>query len=322
MKKATSVVVGAMLIVGFGAMGPAQAALTTHCNGTAGAVTVPGDLVVGAGNACTLEGTTINGNVRVAAGADLVGHGITVNGNVQVQADAYLDLTDSTVTGNVNNNGAYGAYLDHTSLNAYNGNANNPETFLMTNGSHFNGRVSVAGGSVLLESAVVNRVVTVTDAYYADILDSVVGGALTVSGNEFGTMVCGSEIDGDATFAGNDYGVQLGAGGALGVCDQGTSVWGGNVTVSDTDGQVQVRDNIIRGNLGGSGNSSVTADDNRVRGELQGQFDQQATAMRATMRLQQDAAEANAARDLVEDLRENRVAKAERQAELVGPAGL
>lgn len=322
MKKATSVVLGAMLLVGFG-LGPAQAALTTRCVGEAGAVTVPGDLVVPAGKACSLDGTTVQGNVRIAAGADLVASGLTVTGNVTVQADGYLDLTDSSVAGNVNNRGAYGIYLDGTSSNAYSGNAANSETFLMSYESTFAGRIVADGGSFLLESSTVDRLVTVTDAYYADVLDSVVGGALTVSGNEYGAMVCGSEVDGHAAFADNDYGVQLGVGGALGVCEQGTSVWGGDVTVSGTGGTAQVSDNIIRGNLGGTGNSAVTASDNRVRGELQGQFSQQ-TAQRA-MRMQLESraqADAEAARDTVTELRAERLRTAERQADLAGSAGL
>ncbi|MEE6286786.1 hypothetical protein V2J52_03855 [Georgenia sp. MJ173] len=324
MKKLTSVLLGTLLLVSVGAMGPAQAALTTQCVGEAGAVTVPGDLVVPAGKACSLTGTTIDGNVRVAAGADLVADGITVTGNVNVQADGYLDLTGSAVAGNVINRGAYGVYLDGTALNAYTATAAvNPDTFLSSHGSSFTGRVAVGGGSFLLESSTVDRFVDVNEAYYADVLDSVIGGALTVAGNEYGAMVCGSEVDGHASFSSNDYGVQLGAGGSLGVCQQGSSVWGGNVTVSDTTGAVQVTDNIVRGDLGGAGNTTVTASDNRVRGELQGQFAEQ-TQQRA-MRMQLDAragAQADAARDAVDALREERLGQAEQLAELAGPAGL
>src|SRR5690606_27126422 len=126
-----------------------------------------------------------------------------------------------------------------------------------------------------------------------------------------------------ATFTGNSFGVQLGAGGDLGVCDQGPSVWGGNVTVSDTDGPVKVVDNIIRGNLAGTGNATVTASGNRVRGELQGQFAETAGAMRMLRGLRQrDATEAQRARDVVEQLRAERVETAELEAQLAGPAGL
>jgi len=320
-KRLASVLIGGIALAGFGAAVPAQAALTTNCNGHAADVTIPGDLVVRAGKACSLENTIVNGNVRVAADADLVADGLTVNGNVNVQAGAYLDLVNSSVTGNVANNGGFGIYLDETTVNAYNGNAGaNGESFLWTYEADFNGRVAATGGSLLLESSYANRAVETTDTQYTDILDSVIAGALTVTGSEFGALVCGSEVDGHATFASNNVGVQLGAGGALGECDGGSSVWGGNVTVSGTTGHVQVSDNIIRRNLAGTGNDSVEATNNRVRGELQGQFAEQAA--QRMMRMQSVAPEADAERDVLEQLRSERLTKAEQAAVAAGPAQL
>lgn len=320
MRKLIAVLFGAALLVTSGAVGSAQANLITHCVGVAGAVTVPGDLVIPAGESCSLSGTTINGNVRVAADASLVGEEITVNGNVTGQAEAYLDLTDSEVSGNVINRGAYGVYLDRSDANAYTSTANvNPETFLASYQSTFSGRIAVSGGSFLLESSEVNRFVEVDEAYYADVLDSVVGGALTVTGAEYGSMVCGSEIDGAGEFGDNGHGVQLGVGGALGICEQAASVWGGDVTVSGTAGLAQVSQNIIRGNLDGAGNDSVSASDNRVRGQIQGQFAEQTQPR--SLRLEADA-QAQTARGDIEELRAERLGTAEEQAELAGPAGL
>ena len=322
-KRLTSVLVGGLALAGLGIVGPAHAALTTSCNGHASGVTVPGDLVVQAGKACSLEDVTVKGNVRVAAGADLVGENLTVEGNVTVQGDGYLDLRESTVTGNVANRGAYGIYLDYSEVNAYNGTGNNPDTFLWTYESIFNARVAATGGSLLLESSVVDRAVQTTDTVYTDVLDSVVGGTLTVTGAEYGALVCGSEVDGHATFASNDTGVQLGAGGALGACDLGPSVWGGNVLVSGTTGLAEVSDNIIRGNLDGTGNDAVTASANRVRGELRDQCAEAATQRLMRMQLGAEAAgEATVERDVLEQLRSERLDRAEQQAEAAGPAGL
>lgn len=322
-KKLTGVLIGGLALAGFGVIGPAQAALTTHCVGHASGVTVPGDLLVPAGKACSLEDITVTGNVRVAAGGDLVGDGLTVNGNVVVQGDAYLDLVDSSVDGNVVNRGAYGIYLDGTDANAYTANANvNPDSFLWTYESDFSGRVLATGGSFLLESSTVNRAVTTDSTMYTDILDSVVGGTLSVTGAEYGALVCGSEVDGHASFASNGDGVQLGAGGALGECDLGTSVWGGNVTVAGTTGHAQVSDNVIRGNLGGSGNESVAASDNRVRGEVQGQFAEQTQQRMMMQSLEAPSAEADAERNVLEELRSERLGTAEQLAEKAGPAGL
>ncbi|MEE6272447.1 hypothetical protein [Georgenia wangjunii] len=323
-KRLTSVLIGGLVLAGLGAVGPAQAALTTHCVGHAGGVTVPGDLLVPAGKACSLEDTTITGNVRVAAGADLVGHGLTVNGNVVVQGDGYLDLGQSTVDGNVVNSGAFGVYLDDTDVNAYTATANvNPESFLWTYGASFSGRIAATGGSFLLESSVAERFVQTTDTQYTDVVDSVVGGTLTVTGAEYGAMVCGSEVDGHATLASNGVGVQLGAGGALAECEHGPSVWAGNVLVSGTTGLAEVSDNIVRGNLAGTGNESVAASGNRVRGELEGQFAEQVQQRAMRMQLEAPAqAEADAERDVLEQLRSERLGQAEELAEAAGPAGL
>ncbi len=326
-KKLTGIVIGGMMLAGLGVIAPAQAALTTHCVGEAADVTVPGDLVVPRGESCSLSEVTVDGDVRVSPGADLVADGLTVDGRIAVQADAYLDLADSTVSGNVVNRGSFGVYLDNTDLNAYTANANvNPDTFLWTLGTTFSGRIAATGGSFLLEGSVVERLVQTTDTQYTDIVDTVVEGTLTVTGSEFGAMVCGSEVDGHATFASNGVAVQLGAAGALDDCTAGPSVWGGNVLVSGTTGVAQVSDNVIRGNLGGTGNESVEAGDNRVRGNLEGQFAQQAKRPLARMNLEAPAAQADpgadAERSALEQLRSERLADAEQLAEAAGPANL
>ncbi|WP_147918464.1 hypothetical protein [Ruania zhangjianzhongii] len=323
-KRLSSALIGGLVLAGFAGFGsaPAQAALTTHCVGEGGEVTVPGDLVVPQGEACSLENTTINGNVRVSAGADLVGEGVTVNGNIVIRDDAYLDLAESTVDGNVVNRGSFGVYLEGTDVNAYTtqGTAN-PESFLWTDGANFNARVAATGGSFLLESSFVEGLVQTTDTQYTDIVDSVVGGTLTVTSAEFGAMVCGSEVDGHATFASVGVAVQLGASGALADCAQGPSVWGGNLLVSGTTGTVEVSDNIIRGNLAGTGNDSVAASDNRVRGDLEGQFAEQEE--QSLMQMQREApAEADAGRELLEELRSDRLGDAEELADAAGPANL
>ena len=90
-------ITGVLAIAGVAAAGmltatSASADLVTRCSGTAGDVTVPGDLVVPAGQTCDLTGTTVDGDVRVRAGADLIGEDVTVTGDIVGAADAYLDL--------------------------------------------------------------------------------------------------------------------------------------------------------------------------------------------------------------------------------------
>jgi hypothetical protein len=73
----------------------AQASLVTRCVGEGGNVTVPGDLVVPAGQSCWLEGTTVQGNVKVRKNADLVADGATFQGRVHAGKNGYVDVTDT-----------------------------------------------------------------------------------------------------------------------------------------------------------------------------------------------------------------------------------
>lgn len=322
MKRTLAALFGASLVAAFGSALPASADLVTTCVGEGGAVTVPNDLVVPAGQSCTLDGTTIQGNVTVRTGADLVGTGVTIEGNTIVQGDAYLDLTDSSVGGNLANRAGYGVYLDYSSVQRYTGTGDNADTFLSALGTTFVGKVSATSGAFQLEGSQAGRAVEVSNAYYADLIDSVVVGQVSLDGAAYGSLVCGSEIDGDASFTDNAYGVQLGAGGPLGGCDLGSSVWGGNVDVSGTTGDVQVSDNIIRGNLSGEGNDPApVASDNRVRGELLGQF-AEAPAANAPRFGTHSMRTAQAVRAEVDTAREVRVVEAQEAAEAAGPADL
>ena len=115
--------------------------------------------------------------------------------------------------------------------------------------------------------------------------------------------------------------VQLGASGALDNCEQGPSIWGGNVLVSGTTGTVEVSDNIIRGNLNGTGNDAVTASDNRVRGNIEGQFAE--SGEESLLQMQAEAqTEAQTGRESLEQLRSERLADAEELADAAGPANL
>src|SRR5699024_5774720 len=146
---------------------------------------------------------------------------------------------------------------------------------------------------------------------------------LTVTGAENGAMVCGREIDGHATFASTGVGVQLGASGSLDECDLGPTAWGGNVLGSGTTGAVAAADHILRGNLEGTGNDSVSAGDIPGRGVLKGRVAERHEPSRLQLQRQaQPGPAAEAGRQKREDLRTGRLNRAEKLAEAAGPANL
>ena len=252
---------------------PASAALTTRCVGTGGAVTIPGDLVVPAGESCSLTGTIVEGSVRVRAGADLVVAGGTFQDKVVVSKDGYLDATQTAISGTITSKGGYGVFLDRSQLDgSYRGRAGGDAApFAYFVDSAVKGAVDVRVGHVLLDTATVDGQVTGRGNTFTDVTNSTLAGKLTVSGNTEGTFICGSEVDGDVSYSAN-AGVQIGSDALLSPCGD-VNYFGGDVTADDNTVGTVMSGNIVRGDVSGTGNDPApTGSDNRVRGVLGGQF--------------------------------------------------
>ena len=104
------------------------------------------------------------------------------------------------------------------------------------------------------------------------------------------------------------------------VCDD-VNYFGGNVTISDNVGGVDVTGNIVRGDLTGEGNDPApTGDDNRVRGEAGGQFAELEPAS-PSVSLQSESTEVSPSEQAQKDREDRRYAALEDAAE-AGPANL
>ncbi len=259
------------------AAAPSQAALVTYCVGTGGAVTVPNDLFVPAGESCSLEGTKITGNVKVAAGANLVIVDGTISGEVQVLADGYLDSAATSIDGQISlAAGGYGAFLKNSSSGAVTLAPKGTSTidgFFFAENSVVDGTVSAATGEIRLDKmSQVTGNVSTSGAYYTDVHDSFVDGTLSVLNNSTGSVVCGSAVQGKTTFSGNLGGVQLGPNGSLDSCASG-GYFGRDVSIANTTGGVTLDDNIVLGKLTLTNNAPVAkvAANNKIRGGVVGE---------------------------------------------------
>lgn len=307
---------------------PASAALVTRCVGEGGAVTVPGDLVVPANQVCTLDGTTIQGNVRVAKGADLVMNDVTVEGNVSAAENAYVEAVASDVSGQVALRGAFGAYIDGTSV-AGNVATRTTDTvdqagFVLTNDAELGGNLISDAGEVLVEASEVEGNINSADSYYTDVYESFVDGKVTVSGSELGGVFCAVAIDGVSSFTDNAGVLQLGADGPNTACE-GSSYWGDNVTVTGNTGGVYVDNNIVNGDLTLTGNDPVAqvGANNRVRGEVTGESEEWTGETAAPQARTLARAEKPASRkDALESKIADRGSDAEAEAAEAGPAKL
>jgi hypothetical protein len=255
----------------------AHADLVMYCVGSGGAVTVPSDLYVPPGESCALTGTTVTGNVRVAAGANLVIAGGTVNGAVRVAADGYFDSTDTRVDGGVTlASGGFGLYLSNTDVGGVvvepKGTATIEGFLFVERGSTVDGDLTAGVGEVSVTGSEVTGDVSTTAAYFTDLHDSFVDGALSVLNNPTGSVVCGTAVGGRVTFAGNLGGVQLGPNGGLDSCASG-GYFARDVGISNTTGgRTTVDDNIVNGVLRLTANNPVAevAANNSIRGGIVG----------------------------------------------------
>ncbi|MBB4690035.1 hypothetical protein [Paractinoplanes abujensis] len=271
MRKRFASFAAAGLLAGLIPAVPATAALVTHCIGTGGAVTVPNDLLVPAGESCSLTGTVVTGNISVQAGANLVVAGGKFSGEVRVAGNGYLDASTTTIDGPVIlAAGGYGVFLKDASSGTVTVRAKGTTTidsFLFVENSTITGNVSAQAGEVRLDNNTsVTGSLNSTGSYYTDVHDSFVDGALSVLNSATGSVVCGSSVRGKATFAGNLGGVQLGPNGPLDSCASG-GFFGKDVSVTSTTGGVTVDDNIIDGTLTATGNNPAAqiAVNNRIR---------------------------------------------------------
>lgn len=255
---------------------PASAGLTTYCEGEAGAVTVPGDLRVAATKSCVLTDVNVTGTVTVEAGASLVVTGGTFTGNVSISDDGFFDAQGTTMKGSLTATDGFGFYLSGgtkvASVRVAADKFPDRRTYAYFNGVTVDGDLSSSVGEVYAEAVNVSGNVSGTNVNYVDLVNSVVGKDVSVTGAELGAVVCASEVYGNASYTNNSKALQIGANGPLLACEQAT-YWAGNLTVSGNKAEVHVSNNIVRGNLGGVDNDPApTGGNNRVRGTTSGQF--------------------------------------------------
>lgn len=267
---------------------PATAQTTTRCTDTISNTTIRANITVPAGQACELASVTVNGNITVGRDADLLisedfaaedPAPSMVNGNIVVNANGFVDVLDTAVNGSVRLRQAFGLLLD-ASQTAGTVTSNGSE-FVWVDYSDVRSTFQVTGGpasstsyyEMYLEGARMSGDVTVADTTYADVYDSVLYSDLSMSGiGEDGTAICTSEIDGHVSLVGGSGFLQVGAEGPAGEC--GFNVMSSDVEILDNNGDTQLANNVIRGNLICEGNDPAPViGANRLRGEGVGQCD-------------------------------------------------
>ncbi len=304
---------------------PANADLVTYCVGEGGAVTVPGDLVVPAGESCTLTGTTVEGNTTVESGADLVVTDASLNGSLDVADDAYFDSTTSSVSGAVEMSGAYGAFLDGSQVDrrirSTKGEAS-VAGFVYSFDSQLGGALVTRRGEVYLETTELSGRLDSRNSTFTDSYESFIDGTVRVQNNSLGSVFCATVVQGSGDFLRNGDVVQLGSNGPFTQCEQ-PSYWGATLTASGNTGGVFVDNNIVNGDLVFDANDPVAqlGPNNNVRGDIVGDYEDWTPAAAMSRQSLAPDAPANRALKLQKKAAERRTA-AKKAAHLAGPADL
>lgn len=303
---------------------PASADLVTRCSGTAGEVTVPGDLVVPAGQACDLTGTTIDGDVRVRAGADLIGEGVTVTGQVVGAADAYIELLDSDVAGGLTLKDGYGAVIEDSAVSGRvltRASEDGIDSFVVAQDSDLGADLVARTGEIYVENGSIAGNLTSQGTLYTDVYGTFIDGRLVVRDTSEGSMICSATVQGSSRIAGNAGPVQIGSDGPVADCELGSSYFGDTVRVDTNTAGVVVDDAIVNGDLRLIDNDPIAqvGDNVRVRGQVVGDSSPIAEPM-----LRAFGAEAAPADHLgaIQDRIAERAAAAQEQAAEAGSAGL
>lgn len=268
-----------------GLASPANAGLTTFCDGTASDVTVPGDLVVAAGRSCELTGVTIAGDTTVRASANLLLTNSTLGGELLVRSDGFATATGSTLAGVLRLRGAAGAYTEDSEL-ASAVNARNAGFYYSLATAH-SGDVVSRQGETFVESGWITGQLRTTGDRFTDLTDTVIEGRLRVASPADGTTICTSEIDGPASVVGSGGPVRIGTTAPGSGC--GPVVFADRVAVSGNTASAVIANAVIRANLACANNiPNPTGEHNRVRGNATGQCRSLAPATGAVLSTRTD----------------------------------
>jgi hypothetical protein len=240
------------------------------CEGTLGGGVVNGDLVVLSNTGCRLIGTVVRGDVRVEREAAFDTEGARIAGNLWIGELSYGEFRDTRVGGNVEIRGS------SATLDMFNGAIGG--RVVVADAERINLLGTTVEGSVRFErsrliiahGARIGGQITVNDVEFAAIVESWVGGNVTIARATEETRICNSRLRGNTVVEQNTRRVTIGGGNPALRC--GGSTFDGNLRLLENTGGGTVVGNIVRNNLVCRDNDPApTGSDNRVGGRNQGQ---------------------------------------------------
>lgn len=241
-----------MAVVNLAAVGlvaaPSEAQVVT-CTSSLSDQTVTASLVVPSGAACLLTNVEVDGRADVQAGADLFLESSRIRGSLTVLDSSFVQANDSRVDGMTTLTNAFGLYSTSSRFNRL---VDAEGGFVFTEDStHWGGIRSENGETVIEQSVVIGSVWTSGDRL-TDLFDSAVFGPVSVTGSDYGSVVCHMGAALSVTVRESSGVIQLGTAGPTANC--GFNLMGSLGVFDNLGADIQITGNFIAGNLSCTGN--------------------------------------------------------------------
>jgi hypothetical protein len=254
-----------MAIVNLAAVGlvatPSKAQVIT-CTSSLSDQTVTATLVVPSGSACLLTNVEIVGRADVQAGADLFLESSRIRGPLAVLANSFVQANKSRVDGMTTMTDAFGLYSTSSRydrlVDARGG------AFIFSDDSTHWGGIRSENGETVIEQGVVLGSVWTSGDRLTDLFDTAVFGPVSITGSDYGSVVCHMGAALSVTVRNSAGVIQIGTAGPITSC--GFNLMGSLGVFDNVGANIQITGNFIAGNLSCTGNNPAPFGSNNLVG--------------------------------------------------------
>lgn len=255
-------------LVAVGLVAAPSQAQTLTCTTTLTGQTIEASLVVPAGSACQLIDVVVIGRADVQAGADLFLESSRIQGPLSAFSSSFVQADDSRVDGMTTLDQAFGLYATSSRFDRL-VDARDASFVYSLDSTHWGGVRSQNGETVVEKGVVLGSVWTLGDRL-TDVFDTAVFGPVTVSGADYGSVVCHLGAALAVTVRDSGGVIQIGATGTIANC--GFNLLGSLGVHDNLGADIQITGNVIAGNLACTGNNPAPyGSTNLVGGSKTGQ---------------------------------------------------
>jgi hypothetical protein len=241
----------AVNLIAVGLVAVPSQAQTVTCTGTLTNQTITASLVVPTGSQCHLVDVVLDGRADVLDFADLFLTNTRIIGPLTVGNSSYAEAIDSRVDGLTTLNDSFGLNASGSRFSRLVDGRN--ALFILSNSTTHWGGIRATGGQNVIENGVVIGSVSTTTSETTDLFDTAVFGPVTVTGAEYGSVICHMGAALSVRIQTSSSVIHVGSAQTFANC--GFNLMGSLSILNNIGADIQITGNIIAGNLDCSGNN-------------------------------------------------------------------